>query len=109
MTGKTAPLQREPDGLHYANYTGTGNTFNANHPIVRRLIVGSLRYCVEVMHEDGFRFDLASILAWDAPGHLAAGYAYDTHGQRRAAHPAWQQRCLLPMALMAQEHKPYPF
>ena len=59
----------EHDGSRYANYTGTGNTLNANHPIVRRLIVDSLRYWVEAMHVDGFRFDLASILARDASGH----------------------------------------
>jgi glycogen operon protein len=50
-------------GGRYADYTGCGNTLNANHPIVRRMIVDSLRYWVEVMHVDGFRFDLASILA----------------------------------------------
>ena len=53
----------------YANYSGTGNTLNANHPIVRRLILDSLRYWVEEMHVDGFRFDLASILARDSSGH----------------------------------------
>ena len=58
----------EQGGKHYANYTGCGNTFNANHPIVRRLIVDSLKYWVEVMHVDGFRFDLASILTRDATG-----------------------------------------
>jgi isoamylase len=58
----------EVDRRRYANYTGTGNTLNANHPIVRRLIVDSLRYWVEVMHVDGFRFDLASILARDDDG-----------------------------------------
>jgi glycogen operon protein len=58
----------ERDGARYANYTGTGNTLNANHPVVRRLIVDSLRYWVEAMHVDGFRFDLASILARDASG-----------------------------------------
>jgi glycogen operon protein len=58
-----------PDGARYADYTGTGNTLNANHPIVRRLIVDSLRYWVEVMHVDGFRFDLASILTRDTSGH----------------------------------------
>ena len=55
----------EPDRSRYADYTGTGNTLNANHPVVRRLIVDSLRYWVEVMHVDGFRFDLASILSRD--------------------------------------------
>jgi glycogen operon protein len=53
----------EPDRSRYANYSGTGNTLNANHPIVRRLIVDSLCYWVGQMHVDGFRFDLASILA----------------------------------------------
>ena len=60
----------EPDRSRYANYTGTGNTLNANHAIVRRLIVDSLRYWVEEMHVDGFRFDLASILARDACGYV---------------------------------------
>jgi glycogen operon protein len=58
----------EDGGARYANYTGCGNTLNGNHPIVRRLIVDSLRYWVEEMHVDGFRFDLASILARDASG-----------------------------------------
>lgn len=44
------------------NYSGCGNTFNANHPIVMDLILDSLRYWVSEMHVDGFRFDLASIL-----------------------------------------------
>ena len=42
--------------------TGTGNTVNVDHPMVLRMIMDSLRYWVEVMHVDGFRFDLASIL-----------------------------------------------
>ena len=60
----------EPDRSCYSNYTGTGNTLNANHPVVRRLILDSLRYWVGEMHVDGFRFDLASILARDAQGHV---------------------------------------
>jgi glycogen operon protein len=60
----------EDDQAHYANFSGTGNTLNANHPIVRRLIVDSLRYWVETMHVDGFRFDLASILARDSSGQV---------------------------------------
>ena len=59
----------ESGGSRYANYTGCGNTFNANNPVVRRLIVDSLRYWVDEMHVDGFRFDLASILSRDANGH----------------------------------------
>ena len=60
----------EPDNARYANYSGTGNTLNANHPIVRRLIVDSLRYWVQEMHVDGFRFDLASILARGPSGQV---------------------------------------
>lgn len=56
------------DRSHYTNFTGTGNTLNANHPVVRRMIVDSLRYWVTEMHVDGFRFDLASILARDSSG-----------------------------------------
>jgi isoamylase len=59
----------EEGGNRYANYTGCGNTLNGNHPVVRRLIVDSLRYWVQEMHVDGFRFDLASILSRDGSGH----------------------------------------
>ncbi|HEX7901445.1 MAG TPA: glycogen debranching protein GlgX [Planctomycetota bacterium] len=52
----------------YANYSGCGNTLNANHPVTRRMILDSLRYWVQVMHVDGFRFDLAAILARDDDG-----------------------------------------
>jgi isoamylase len=52
----------------YANYTGTGNTLNANESVVRRLIRDSLHYWVQIMHVDGFRFDLASILSRDESG-----------------------------------------
>ena len=62
----------EEDRSRYADFTGTGNTLNANHPIVRRLIVDSLRYWVQEMHVDGFRFDLASILARDSSGAVMA-------------------------------------
>jgi isoamylase len=59
----------EKDKSRYADYTGCGNTLNANQPIVRRLIQDSLRYWVTQMHVDGFRFDLASILSRDEQGH----------------------------------------
>jgi glycogen operon protein len=59
----------EKDRSRYADYTGCGNTLNANQPIVRRLILDSLRYWVGEMHVDGFRFDLASILSRDETGH----------------------------------------
>jgi isoamylase len=61
----------EADHSRYANFSGTGNTLNANHPIVRRLIVDSLRYWVEQMHVDGFRFDLASILSRAPSGQVS--------------------------------------
>jgi glycogen operon protein len=58
----------ERDKSRYADYTGCGNTLNANQPIVRRMIQDSLRYWVTKMHVDGFRFDLASILSRDESG-----------------------------------------
>ena len=60
----------ESDRSRYANYSGTGNSLNANHPVVRRLILESLRYWSLEMHVDGFRFDLASVLERDATGNL---------------------------------------
>ena len=48
---------------YYMDYTGTGNTLNAMSPNVLRLIMDSLRYWIQEMHVDGFRFDLASALA----------------------------------------------
>ncbi|MVT09416.1 glycogen debranching protein GlgX [Chitinophaga tropicalis] len=51
------------DKRYYMDYTGTGNTLNANLPNVLRLMMDSLRYWVEEMHVDGFRFDLAATLA----------------------------------------------
>jgi glycogen operon protein len=62
----------DEDRSRYANYSGTGNTMNANHPVVRRLILDSLHYWVEEMHVDGFRFDLASILSRDENGNPLA-------------------------------------
>jgi isoamylase len=51
------------EGRYYMDYTGTGNTLDARQPAVVRLVTDSLRYWVEEMHVDGFRFDLASSLA----------------------------------------------
>lgn len=51
------------DKRYYNDYTGTGNTLNARMPAVLRLIMDSLRYWIQEMHVDGFRFDLASTLA----------------------------------------------
>ncbi len=52
----------------YADYSGTGNSLDANAAVVRRLIVDSLRFWVAEMHVDGFRFDLASVLSRDEDG-----------------------------------------
>jgi glycogen operon protein len=56
------------DWSRYANYSGCGNTLKASHPVMRRLILDSLRYWVSEMHVDGFRFDLASVLSRDESG-----------------------------------------
>jgi isoamylase len=54
---------------HYINDTGTGNTLNASHPRVQQLMADSLRYWVTEMGVDGFRFDLATVLARDPEGY----------------------------------------
>ncbi|RSL18030.1 glycogen operon protein [Edaphobacter aggregans] len=56
----------------YLDFSGCGNTLNTNNPTVRRMILDSLRYWVQEMHVDGFRFDLASVLARDSAGQLMA-------------------------------------
>ncbi|HEY9716029.1 MAG TPA: glycogen debranching protein GlgX [Trichormus sp.] len=58
----------DTDHSVYSDYSGCGNTINANHPIAGRLILQCLRYWVEHMHVDGFRFDLASALSRDLHG-----------------------------------------
>src|SRR5438552_4056181 len=55
----------DENGASYADYSGTGNSLNANESIVRRLVLDSLRYWVTEMHVDGFRFDLAAVLSRD--------------------------------------------
>jgi len=57
---------------HYINDTGTGNTLNPSHPRVIQMVADSLRYWVQEMHVDGFRFDLGTILAREPSG-------FDTH------------------------------
>ena len=52
----------------YENSTGCGNTVNSEHPQVRSLIIECLKYWVEEMHVDGFRFDLATVLGREASG-----------------------------------------
>jgi glycogen operon protein len=64
----------EGDSGHYFDTTGTGNSFNVDHPTTLRLIMDSLRYWVNEMHVDGFRFDLATTLTrqkGDADPHSA--------------------------------------
>jgi glycogen operon protein len=60
------------DQRHYKDYAGTGNTVNANHPVVRDHILAALRYWTVEMHVDGFRFDEASVLDRDSTGKLLA-------------------------------------
>lgn len=58
---------RDPE-KPYVNYSGCGNTLRCGEPFVRTMIIDSLRHWAEEMHVDGFRFDLASILARDSEG-----------------------------------------
>jgi glycogen operon protein len=53
---------------YYINDTGTGNTFDLSHPRVMQMVADSLRYWVQEMHVDGFRFDLGTVLARSAEG-----------------------------------------
>ena len=57
---------------YYNDFTGTGNALELRHPQVLRMVTDSLRYWVEEMHVDGFRFDLATTLA-------RTGGEYDQH------------------------------
>jgi len=56
-----------PEGYYY-NFSGTGNTLNCNHPVVRAFVLDCLRHWVGEYHIDGFRFDLAAILSRDVDG-----------------------------------------
>lgn len=62
------------NGIHDTNYTGCGNTLNANHPVCQQLILSSLRYWFLQMGVDGFRFDLAAALT-RAPSGEPLNYA----------------------------------
>jgi isoamylase len=57
-----------PDRRYYINDTGTGNTLNLSHPAVIEMVADSLRYWVNELHVDGFRFDLGTILAREPSG-----------------------------------------
>jgi isoamylase len=65
----------------YQDFTGTGNTLNMREPAVLRLMMDSLRYWVEEMHVDGFRFDLASALARELHAVDRLGSFFDVIGQ----------------------------
>lgn len=60
----------EDDRRYYKNYSGTGNTLNCNHPVMRDYILDCLRHWVVEMHVDGFRFDLAAIMERDEHGNI---------------------------------------
>jgi glycogen operon protein len=62
----------QDDKRFYRDFTGTGQTLNAAHPVVRDVILDALRYWVIEMHVDGFRFDLASVLGRDRRGRVLA-------------------------------------
>lgn len=64
---KTYYIMKE-DGVHYQDFSGCGNSFNANNSVARRLVLDCLKFWVNDMHVDGFRFDLASVLARDEKG-----------------------------------------
>jgi isoamylase len=68
---------------YYMNYTGCGNSFNLASPPALRLVMDSLRYWVEVMHVDGFRFDLASVLgrSGDAMNYRRSASFFDAINQ----------------------------
>ena len=85
----------KPDG-RYQNFSGCGNTMNCNNPVVRNMVLDSLRYWVAEYHIDGFRFDLASILGRDAQGRplanppLLEALAYDpVLGKTKLIAEAW--------------------
>ena len=63
-------MLRENGRRYYKDFSGVGNTLNANHPVVREFVRNVLRYWVMHMHVDGFRFDLASVLGRDEHGNI---------------------------------------
>src|ERR1043166_3716853 len=74
-----ASYYRLPDERrYYINDTGTGNTLKLSHPRVLQMVTDSLRYWVQEMHVDGFRFDLATILAREEHGFDQGGGFLDS-------------------------------
>lgn len=70
ITGNSFYLTDKFDKRIFHDYTGCGNTVNANHPLVSNFIISCLEYWVREMHVDGFRFDLASALARGEDGQV---------------------------------------
>jgi glycogen operon protein len=68
-------------GRYYLDYTGCGNSLNASNAPVLRMIMDSLRYWVEQMHVDGFRFDLASVLGRESGNFLKTASFFDALSQ----------------------------
>jgi glycogen operon protein len=66
------------DRRYYINDTGTGNTLNLSHPRVLQMVTDSLRYWVQEMQVDGFRFDLATILGRETHGFDEGGGFLDS-------------------------------
>ena len=78
------------DPRYYANDAGCGNTLNLDNPFALRLVMDSLRYWVEVMHVDGFRFDLCSTL-----GRTTGGFDRDAPFFRAIRQDPVLNRCKL--------------
>jgi glycogen operon protein len=76
-------LSGPPDQFrrHYMNYTGCGNSMNLANTHVIKFVMDSLRYWVEVMHVDGFRFDLASVLGREGGGFDRSAAFFDAISQ----------------------------
>jgi isoamylase len=68
-------------GRHYANHSGTGNCLDPNQGATLRLVMDALRYWVQVMHVDGFRFDLATVLGRNGSGFERGGVLFDAIAQ----------------------------
>ena len=73
---------------YYANYTGCGNSLDPTQGATIRLIMDSLRYWVEIMHVDGFRFDLAAVLGRAAGNFARTGALFDAIAQDPVLHRA---------------------
>ena len=104
------------DQRFYENITGCGNTVNCEHPQVRALIVDCLKYWVEDMHVDGFRFDLATVLGRDGGGFNEQSPLFKAlRADKRYAEVPFVLMCSLPETNIANRisgytaflHKPF--